>query len=139
MYEMIRENIDGGGFDLRDMLLKIDRTWYEGAIDATERDQLKDYARQHAVAEDSYAPTGARVLALEVALRALETRVAALEGAGSSQGADSADVTEWKQPTGAHDAYAKGDRVTFGGKVWESVIDGNVWNPAVYPAGWKEV
>lgn len=48
-------------------------------------------------------------------------------------------IAEWKQPTGRHDAYNTGDKVTFGGKVYESLIDGNVWSPAVYPQGWKEI
>lgn len=39
------------------------------------------------------------------------------------------EVPEWVQPTGAADAYAKGDRVTHGGKVWESLVDANVWEP----------
>lgn len=42
----------------------------------------------------------------------------------------------WVQPTGAHDAYNVGDRVTFEGNVWESVINANVWSPTAYPAGW---
>ena len=46
---------------------------------------------------------------------------------------------EWAQPAGTQDAYAKGDRVTFQGAVWESVIDANVWSPTAYPAGWKQV
>ena len=46
---------------------------------------------------------------------------------------------EWTQPTGAHDAYSKGDRVTYGGKVYESLIDSNVWSPDAYPAGWQLV
>ena len=33
---------------------------------------------------------------------------------------------EWKQPTGAHDAYKKGDRVLFNGSVYESLIDGKI-------------
>ena len=45
----------------------------------------------------------------------------------------------WVQPTGAHDAYALGDRVEFNGKNYESLIPANVWSPAVYPAGWVEV
>ena len=46
---------------------------------------------------------------------------------------------EWVQPTGAHDAYSKGDRVTYQGKVYESTIDSNVWSPDTYPQGWKEI
>ena len=41
---------------------------------------------------------------------------------------------EWSQPIGAHDAYAKGDKVTHQGKHWVSDCDGNVWEPGVY--GW---
>lgn len=51
--------------------------------------------------------------------------------------AEPGTVPEWRQPTGAHDAYAKGDRVAHGGKTWESDADANVWEPGVY--GWHEV
>ncbi len=44
---------------------------------------------------------------------------------------------EWVQPTGAHDAYSKGDKVTHGGSRYISLIDGNTWSPASYPAGWE--
>ena len=44
---------------------------------------------------------------------------------------------EWVQPTGAHDAYQIGDRVSFNSKNYESLINANVWSPIVYPAGWK--
>lgn len=46
-------------------------------------------------------------------------------------------LDEWTQPTGAHDAYSKGDKVVYNGSIYESVIDGNVWSPDAYPAGWK--
>jgi hypothetical protein len=48
-------------------------------------------------------------------------------------------IAEWKHPTGAHDAYNKGDKVLFSGKVYESLIDGNTWSPSAYPQGWKEI
>lgn len=51
---------------------------------------------------------------------------------------DPAFIPDWEQPD-ATNAYKKGDRVRFEGKVYESLIDGNVWSPAAYPAGWKEV
>lgn len=44
---------------------------------------------------------------------------------------------EFVQPTGGHDAYKTGDRVTYQGKVYESTIDANVWAPDAYPQGWK--
>lgn len=46
----------------------------------------------------------------------------------------------YRQPTGAHDAYKKGDRVLFNGEIYISNQDGNVWSPAELPSGWvKEV
>ena len=45
---------------------------------------------------------------------------------------------EFVQPTGAHDAYKKGDKVNFNGKHYISLIDANVYSPAEYPAGWQE-
>lgn len=47
------------------------------------------------------------------------------------------EFPEWKQPAGAHDAYAKGDRVKHNDKKWESTVDANVWEPGVY--GWSEI
>lgn len=44
---------------------------------------------------------------------------------------------EWVQPTGAHDAYSLGAKVTHNGKKWTSDVDANTWEPGVY--GWTEV
>ena len=45
----------------------------------------------------------------------------------------------YKAPTGAHDAYSKGDGITFEEKHYRSKIDGNVYSPAEYPDGWELV
>lgn len=44
---------------------------------------------------------------------------------------------EWVQPTGVHDAYDVGAKVTYNGKRWTSDIAANVYEPGVY--GWSEV
>lgn len=52
------------------------------------------------------------------------------------------EIPVWKQPTGAQDAYNKGDRVWYPDKnttVYESLIDANVFSPTEYPQGWMEV
>lgn len=64
-------------------------------------------------------------------------------GEGESDGEE--DVQEpsteeypaWVQPTGAHDAYAQGAKVSHNGKKWTSDVANNVWEPGVY--GWTEV
>lgn len=45
----------------------------------------------------------------------------------------------WIQPTGAHDAYNTGDIVDYNGTLYKSIIDGNVWSPEAYPAGWEKI
>lgn len=47
------------------------------------------------------------------------------------------EYPEWVQPTGAHDAYAQGAKVSHNGKKWTSDISANVYEPGVY--GWTEV
>ena len=54
-------------------------------------------------------------------------------------GLDEQGYPVWSQPTGAHDAYNKGDIVDYNGTLYESLIDGNTHSPEVNPAGWKEV
>ena len=62
-------------------------------------------------------------------------------GGGSSEEPEqpTEEYPEWVQPTGQHDAYMIGDKVTFNDKHYESIIDYNTWSPEAYPAGWKEV
>lgn len=46
------------------------------------------------------------------------------------------EYPEGVQPTGTHDAYAKGSKIIHNGKKWISSYDANVWEPGVY--GWEE-
>ena len=39
------------------------------------------------------------------------------------------EIPEWKQPTGAQDAYSKGDKVRHNDVIWESEVNNNVWEP----------
>lgn len=43
----------------------------------------------------------------------------------------------WAQPSGAHDAYDKGDVVERNSKLYKSKIDGNVWDPELFPDYWE--
>lgn len=51
-------------------------------------------------------------------------------------GLDEYGYPVWSQPTGAHDAYNAGDIVNYNGTLYQSMIDGNVYSPENYPAGW---
>lgn len=54
-------------------------------------------------------------------IRVLVTNL--LEATGREMGAP------WAAPSGAHDAFPAGWVVTHGGKTWESLVAGNVWEP----------
>ena len=47
------------------------------------------------------------------------------------------EFPEWVQPTGAHDAYNTGDKVSHKDAHWISTIDANVYEPSVY--GWDMI
>lgn len=51
-------------------------------------------------------------------------------------GLDEKGYPVWSQPTGAHDAYNKGDIVDYNGTLYQSLTDGNVYSPNSYPDGW---
>ena len=44
------------------------------------------------------------------------------------------EFPEWVQPTGAHDAYNIGDKVSYNGQRYICTTDANVYAPGVY--GW---
>ena len=52
--------------------------------------------------------------------------------------ATSADrALPWVAPTGAHDCYNNGEFMVWtDGAIYQSLIDGNVYSPEAYPAGW---
>ena len=47
-------------------------------------------------------------------------------------------IPEWEQPDSTN-PYMKGDKVRYNGKIYESVVDNNIWSPDDYPAGWREI
>ena len=45
-------------------------------------------------------------------------------------------IPDWEQPDSTN-AYMTEDKVRYKGKIYESLIDNNVWSPDAYPQGWK--
>lgn len=144
MYDVIKIVIDAGGYSLSDVLAKIEREWVLGHLTDEERDQLIEAARANATPEGSMAPLQERMAAVELALKsaqesieAMDARLKKLEGQEPPEPPVADEWPEFVRPTGAHDAYAKGAKVTYAGKHYVSLIDGNVWPPDEYPQGWR--
>lgn len=56
-----------------------------------------------------------------------------------AEGNPPADVPEYVQPLGAHDAYPQDIYVTQDGKIYRNRRSGNVWEPKLHPELWEEV
>lgn len=54
----------------------------------------------------------------------------------SPVGLDESGHPVWSAPTGAHDAYNKGDIVNYNGTLYESLIDGNATIPSTDDRYW---
>lgn len=134
MFEIIKAVISRGGYDLNGILRRIDVYHIEGKMTDAEREQLYALARSGGVTAG---------FDVEAEIGRLWEAVRKLQEAGSTGGnADADGVAEFVQPNGAHDAYFSGDRVTFGGKVYECTAPEGVacvWSPEVMPGYWTVV
>lgn len=143
MKELFINVINNGDYELRDILRKINERHINNDLTDDEKTELEDLARKNANPQNSYAPIEVRLEEAFRRIEALESKVKALEGTETDEPSEGEEVVEeypeYKQPLGSHDAYKIGDKVTFNGKRYVSLIDGNNWTPLVYPQGWEEV
>lgn len=146
MYEIVKNVINAKNYELTDMLIKIDTLWVQGSLMEQQRTELISLARQNADPAASYAPLQDQIDALADRLDALTTRVSALEQTGETGGDNpeepAEDWPEYVQPTGAHDAYHNGDKITYNGQHYTCIApEGTacVWDPDTYPAYWQLV
>lgn len=137
MYEIIKSVIDSGDYELKDILYKINKMYIESAITEEQKTELDNPARTNANAENSYASLQVQVNNIYTELDTIKSRLNALEG--TEEPTEPEEYPEFVQPTGAHDAYKTGDKITYNGKKYVCKMDGCVWNPDTYPAGWEEV
>lgn len=142
MYEIIKSVIESKDYELRDILYKINKMWIEAQISEDEKTELDELARTNAQAENSYASLQEQVNTIYNELDSIKSRLSALESTGESPEEPTEPVEEYPeyvQPTGAHDAYKVGDKITYNGKKYICKLDGCVWTPDDYPQGWEEV
>lgn len=139
MYKVIKSVIESKRYELAEMLTKIDTFWVQGGITEEERNELVALARENALPENSYAGIQEQLTTLFKTVAELEQRVATLEGASEEDSSDTEEYPEYVQPTGAHDAYKIGDRVTYNGNRYLCVAPEGVavvWSPDVMPDYW---
>ena len=142
MFATFQIIINAGGYDLTDLTQRIKSMYAMGELSEDEMRQLLEQAQHNAKPDDSYAPLADRVKAIEEWETTIEKRLSKLETGsqtGHSEPKETADEwPEYKQPTGAHDAYHVGDKITYNGKHYTCLMDGCVWTPDTYTQGWRE-
>lgn len=139
MLETFQTIINAGGYDLADLTERIKTMYAMGEFTEDEMKQLLKQAQTNAKPDDSYAPLAERVKAIEEWETTVEECLSNLKTGSSNDFKEPADEwPEYKQPTGAHDAYHVGDKITYNGKHYTCLMDGCVWTPDAYPQGWRE-
>lgn len=141
MFETFQTIINAGGYDLDDLTQRIKTLYAMDELTEDEMKQLLEQAQTNANPDDSYAPLADRVKVIEEWETTIEERLAKLEGTSTDPGEPGEPSDEWPEyvhPTGAHDAYHVGDKITYNGKHYTCVLDGCVWSPDAYPQGWRE-
>lgn len=155
MKSIIENVIERKDYNLNVILKKIDTLYIEDKLNLEDKQELENKAREYAKPENSYATPQTQIDALSKEVKALELTVTRLskrifelenkntivEDTEKNTIAEETieEYPEYVQPTGSHDAYNIGNKITFEEKKYESTINNNVWSPIVYPQGWKEV
>lgn len=125
MYEIIKNVILSKNYELVDMLKKINTVWIESNITDEQKQELDELARANAKAENSYAPIQEQIDKIYEKLDNLEARLNKLEGTEETT-EPTEEYPEYVQPTGAHDCYNTGDKITYNGKKYICQMNGCV-------------
>ena len=128
MYEIIKNVIQSGRYELTDMLTKIDTIWVQSSLTDDERTELMNLARSGADPS-----RGVDVLAK---LSDLDKRLTVLENAGTTDPEPGEEYPEYIPGKW----YYKDDKITHNGQKYVCIApDGVVcvWSPSEYPAYWQ--
>ena len=79
MYNIIKDVIEKGNYELVDILNKINKLWVENNLTEEERDELVNLARSNAVPDNSYAENTIQIGNLWEYYQQLDSRLTKLE------------------------------------------------------------
>lgn len=143
MYDEVMKVIEAGGYDLSDLLHRIDVLYIGGKLTDDEREHLVDEAREKSDPTAAYAPIEQRLAALEAWRTEVDAKLATIEAGGAEPEEPAEEYPAWKNPTCAEDAYYTGMKMTYtDGKRYECTAPedyGVTWGPDVLPDMWREI
>ena len=125
MFEIVKNVIKSGRYELTALLGKIDTLWVRGNLTDEQHDELVRLAQGSADVENS--------VDIIAKLAELEARIAALETpGGETEEYPEYVIGKW---------YYNGDKITYNGKHYACIAPSGAvctWNPDEYPAYWSE-
>ena len=140
MFNEVTAVIEAGGYDLADLLHRIDVLYARGRLTDEEREELYELARTKADPDDSLPDVTERVGVVEERVAELEARMTAIEDGTMAPGSQEPPVEEewpeWVRPTSKDQYYHKGDKVTFEGVRYVCNKNNVVASPAENPKSW---
>lgn len=158
MYDVIKNVIESGRYELNDMLKKIDTIWIQGDITEEQKKELVMVAQANADPSQSNAPLQEQIeeiskkqIALEETVRALSATVQKIKETVESGGTvvpepepqPQEEYPAWEPYNGIPPVkYQVGSKVSHNGKKWESMVANNVWEPGAFGVDesiWKDV
>jgi hypothetical protein len=125
MYSIVENVLKQGGYNLADIIRKIESLWVKGSLTDDEKDSLLSIARNGAKIENS--------LDVLAKFNDLENRVRLLEDGKT----DGEEITEYVSGKW----YYTGDKISFEGESYMCIAPEGivcVWSPKDYPAYWEK-
>ena len=158
MYDIIKQVIESGRYELNDMLEKIDTIWIQGDITEEQKNELVELTQSKANPENSYAPLQTQIDELYRMVKELTETVnanakgmSAIKDAVENRGGSvvepepepEEEYPEWYKWNGVGDIpWQDGSKCTHNGKKWISHVNNNIWEPGgpgVYDNIWEKV
>lgn len=160
MFETIKDYINTGRYELKELTDKINTLWVESELSDEEREALLSLAQENADQSKGYASlqeqldsfkeqVNLELSKIKESMIEITSKVNELiEGAVPEPVPEPEEPEEdeyplWHKPTGAYNAYAKGDKMTFtDGKKYICIAPdgyGVTYGPDVLPNMWKLV
>ena len=130
MFDVIKNVLAQGDYNLKDILHKVDVLWAKGKLTDEEYEELVALAREGAKAENS--------LDFFAKLEELDRRVSAIEKGETGEDTPAVEYPEYE----VGKWYYKGATCSFEGKNYVCIVPEGVvcvWSPSEYPTYWEEV
>lgn len=143
MYDTVKSVIDGGKYNLADLLHRIDVLYASAQLSDDERAQLVEYAQEHENPDAQLPAALDRIGALEMRCAEIEKRLDEIAPIETGEDTSTTTDVEWpayRVPTSKDEYYNKGDKITFtDGKHYVCVKNNVVNGPDVAPKQWELV